>query len=225
MDQPDRRPHVYLDVTQQTWMVRMTLIRTVLGTAAMVATAAMLAACGNSSAAGTSTTTNAQSPNTSTTVSATATGGPAQNAGNSTGKITADLNHQQAPGSEILVVTNKGSQPLTVNGWPALSFLNAANGSLSVPVQKVNQPGAATPITLQPGQSAFAGVKLTPGDKGDTDTFVATTTNLTLPGVPAVVVNLIGDNGHAAQYPELALKSVQVGTFQPAMQGVSPDAW
>jgi hypothetical protein len=106
-----------------------------------------------------------------------------------------------------------------------LSFLNAANGSLPVPVQKVNQPGAATPITLQPGQSAFAGVRLILGDKAATDTFVATTTNLTLPGAPAVVVNLIDDNGHATPYPELDLKSVQVGTFQPAMQGVSPDAW
>ncbi|MFC0434840.1 DUF4232 domain-containing protein [Kutzneria buriramensis] len=204
----------------------MTRIRTAFGAVAMVATAVMLTACGNSGltagSTAASTTTSTPPPTTTTATKATTS---AQNVSSGNGKITADLNHQQGPGSEILAVTNKGTGPLTVNGWPALSFLNAANGSLAVPVNKVNQPGAASPITLQPGQSAFAGVKLIPGDKGANDTFVATTTNLALPGAPAVVVNLIDDNGHASEYPELDLKSVQVGTFQPAMQGVSPDAW
>jgi Protein of unknown function (DUF4232) len=206
----------------------MTRIRTILGAAALAATAAMATGCGVSSATGaavnpttsSATVSPAAAANT-TTSSATAT----QNAGNAQGKIGAELVHQQAPGSEILVVTNKGTTPLTVDGWPTLSFLNAANGSLAVPVQKVSQPGVATKTTVQPGQSAFAGVKLISGDKGDTTTSVATTTNLTVPGAPTTVVRLIGDDGHAAAYPELDLKSVQVGTFQPSMQGVSPDAW
>ena len=195
----------------------MTRIRTILGATALAATAAMVTGCGVSSATGAATNT--------TTSSATASPAAAQNAGNTQGKIGAELVHQQAPGSEILVVTNKGTTPLTVDGWPTLSFLNAANGSLAVPVQKVSQPGAATRTTIQPGQSAFAGVKLILGDKGDNTTSVATTTNLTIPGAPTTVVSLIGDDGHAAAYPELDLKSVQVGTFQPSMQGVSPDAW
>jgi hypothetical protein len=210
----------------------MTRIRTVLGAAALAATAAMVTGCGVSSATGASTSTSAQpatssQPTTSSsaTASSAPTGAPAQNAGNVHGKISAELVHQQAPDSEILVVTNKGTGPLTVDGWPTLSFLNAANGSLAVPVQKVSQPGAATRTTIQPGQSAFAGVKLISGGKGDNDTYVATTTNLTIPGAPTTVVSLIGDDGHAAEYPALDLKSVQVGTFQPAMHGVSPDAW
>jgi hypothetical protein len=199
----------------------MTRIRTILGVTALAATAAMVTGCGVSSATGT---TNAQ-PATSATASPAASGAAAQNAGNVQGDIGAELVHQQAPGSEILVVTNKGTKPLTVDGWPTLSFLNAANGSLAVPVQNVSQPGAATRTTIQPGQSAFAGVKLISGDKGDTNTYVATTTKLTIPGAPTAVVSVIGDDGHPAAYPELDLKSVQVGTFQPAMQGVSPDAW
>jgi len=195
----------------------MTRIRTILGAAALAATAAMVTGCGASSATGAATNT--------TSSSAAVSPAAAQNAGNVQGKIGAELVHQQAPGSEILVVTNKGTGPLTVDGWPTLSFLNAANGSLAVPVRKVSQPGAATKTTIQPGQSAFAGVKLVFGGKGDNDTYVATTTNLTIPGAPTTVVSLIGDDGHAAEYPELDLKSVQVGTFQPSMQGVSPDAW
>ena len=195
----------------------MTRIRTILGAAALAATAAMVTGCGVSSATGAATST--------TSSSAAVSPAAAQNAGNVQGKIGAELVHQQAPGSEILVVTNKGTRPLTVDGWPTLSFLNAANGSLAVPVRKVSQPGAATKTTIQPGQSAFAGVKLVFGGKGDNDTYVATTTNLTIPGAPTTVVSLIGDDGHAAEYPELDLKSVQVGTFQPSMQGVSPDAW
>ncbi|MEV6604178.1 DUF4232 domain-containing protein [Kutzneria sp. NPDC051319] len=197
----------------------MTRIQTILGAVATAATAAVvLAGCGNSSATG-------AQPNAPATTTASQAKTPTQNASNTNGKISADLNHQQSPGSEILVVTNKGTRPITVQGWPELSFLNAHNDSLAVPTEKVSQPGATVPSTLQPGQSAFAGVKLISGDKGDPSTFVATTTNLTVPGAPAVTVSLIGDDGHAAEYPELDLKSIQVGTFQPSMQGVSPDAW
>ncbi|WP_051579776.1 DUF4232 domain-containing protein [Pseudonocardia acaciae] len=140
--------------------------------------------------------------------------------------VGAELTHQQQPGSEILAVTNKGNAPLSLNGWPQLSFLAANNSPVPVPVQQVNQPGAATPTTLQPGQSAFAGVKLVAGPKSSSDVFVATTTKLTVPGAAGpVVVTLIGPDGKPVGYPELSLKSVQVGTFQPVMQGVSPDAW
>jgi len=187
----------------------------------------MVTGCGVSSATGTAAnsarTLERCGPMAASTTSSSAT--VSQNTASTQGKIGAELVHQQAPGSEILVVTNKGTTPLTVDGWPTLSFLNAANGSLAVPVQKVSQPGAATKTTIQPGQSAFAGVKLVLGDKGDSTTSVATTTNLTIPGAPTTVVSLIGDDGHAAAYPELDLKSVQVGTFQPSMQGVSPDGW
>jgi hypothetical protein len=206
----------------------MTRIQTILGAVATAATAAVaLAGCGNSgTTAGSTTASTAASTTTSTAATTTASKATqGQSASNTIGKISADLIHQQAPGSEILSVTNKGTQPITISGWPQLSFLNAHNDSLQVPVEKVNQPGATTPTTLQPGQSAFAGVKLVVGSKGDDSTFVATTTNLTVPGAPTVTVNLIGDDGHVAEYPELDLKSVQAGTFQPSMQGVSPDAW
>lgn len=140
--------------------------------------------------------------------------------------VSAELTQQQGPGAEVLAVTNRGSEPLSIDGWPKLTFLGADNSAELVPVQQVNQPGAASRITLQPGQSAFAGVKLVTGDKASSDTYVATTTKLAVPGAAGpVVVSLVGQDGKPVGYPELDLKSVQVGTFQPAMQGVSPDSW
>jgi hypothetical protein len=60
-----------------------------------------------------------------------------------------------------------------------------------------------------------------PGDKAETTTYVATTVRLTPPGTATpVVVSVIGTDGRVSGYPELDLKSVKVGTWQPASQGV-----
>jgi hypothetical protein len=110
---------------------------------------------------------------------------------------------------------------VTIKGWPAMKFLDAANGTLPVPVQQVAVPGAGPSIRLAPGRTAFAGVTWVPGDKADTATYVATTIRLTPPGTgTAVVVSVIGTNGRVNGYPELDLRSVKVGTWQPASQGV-----
>jgi hypothetical protein len=199
------------------------MTRTILGVVAAAVTAAVLTGCGTSGTTA-APATSTPPPATSATTAAGGSAAPVKKT-NGTASITAELVHQQAVGAEILTITNKGSQPLTINGSPEFTFFGADNSKLPVPVQKVNQPGAASPITLQAGQSAFAGVKLVIGDKAASNTYVATTTKVAVPGTATVVVSLIGDNGKAAGYPELALKSVQVGTFQPAMQGVSPDTW
>jgi Protein of unknown function (DUF4232) len=121
----------------------------------------------------------------------------------------------------LLTLTNAGKQAVTVQGWPAVKFLDAANGTLPVPVLRVAVPGAGPSIRLAPGRTAFAGVTWVPGDKAETTTYVATTVRLTPPGTAApVVVSVIGTDGRVSGYPELDLKSVKVGTWQPASQGV-----
>ncbi|HEY3606626.1 MAG TPA: DUF4232 domain-containing protein [Pseudonocardiaceae bacterium] len=121
----------------------------------------------------------------------------------------------------LLTLTNAGKQAVTVQGWPAMKFLDAADGTLPVPVQRVAVPGAGPSIRLAPGRTAFAGVTWVPGDKAETTTYVATTVRLTPPGTAApVVVSVIGTDGRVSGYPELDLKSVKVGTWQPASQGV-----
>ncbi|HYS39116.1 MAG TPA: DUF4232 domain-containing protein [Pseudonocardiaceae bacterium] len=134
--------------------------------------------------------------------------------------VRAELN-MQGGALGLLALTNTGKQSVTVQGWPAMKFLDAANGTLSVPVQRVAVPGAGPSIRLAPGRTAFAGVTWVVGDKAETDTYVATTVRLTPPGAGApVVVSVVGTDGRVSGYPELDLKSVKVGTWQPASQGV-----
>lgn len=136
------------------------------------------------------------------------------------GQFTVDLTIQQ-DGLGLLSIVNNATTKTTINGWPTLTFLNAANESVAVPVKKVNIPGAPTSITLQPGGGAFAGVKWTNGDKGSDSTFVATTIEVTPPGSKTpVVANVIGTNGKKQTYYEFDITSVQVGTMQPSTEGV-----
>lgn len=134
--------------------------------------------------------------------------------------VRAELNMQGGP-LGLLALTNTGKQTVTIKGWPAMEFLDAANGTLPVPVRQVAVPGAGPSIRLAPGRTAFAGVTWVPGDKADTATYVATTIRLTPPGTStSVVVSVIGTDGRVNGYPELDLRSVEVGTWQPASQGV-----
>ncbi|HEV3358367.1 MAG TPA: DUF4232 domain-containing protein [Pseudonocardiaceae bacterium] len=185
-----------------------------------------LAACGSgSSASGSSSTTasattTANAPVTSTHNQVAATQATGSTATAGANQYTVDLTVQQ-DGLGLLSVTNSSKAKETINGWPTLSFLNAADEPLSVPVKNVKIPGAAMPITLAPGQTAFAGVKWTDGDKGSSSTFVATTLKVTAPGGSApLVANVIGTNGKKQGYYEFDITSVQVGTLQPSTQGV-----
>jgi hypothetical protein len=185
-----------------------------------------LAACGSgSSASGSSSTTasattTANAPVTSTHNQVAATQATGSTATAGANQYTVDLTVQQ-DGLGLLSVTNSSKAKETINGWPTLSFLNAADEPLSVPVKNVKIPGAAMPITLAPGQTAFAGVKWTDGDKGSSSTFVATTLKVTPPGGSApLVANVIGTNGKKQGYYEFDITSVQVGTLQPSTQGV-----
>jgi hypothetical protein len=185
-----------------------------------------IAACGSgTSASGSSTTTSAT---TTATAPATSTSNQVAaapvtsntKAAATSGQFTVDLTIQQ-DGLGLLAITNGGKTKATIDGWPTVTFLNAANETLTVPVNKVNIPGAATAITLAPGESAFAGVKWTDGDKASTSTFVATTIKVTPPGsTTPLVANVIGTDGKKQSYYEFDITSVQVGTLQPSTQGV-----
>ena len=183
----------------------------------------VLAACGTSASSSTtpSQTTTASAPVTTTSNQVADTPiTSSSTAGTTAGQFTVDLTIQQS-GLGLLAITNSGRTPATVNGWPTLTFRNAANETVAVPVKKVNIPGTPTAITLQPGRTAFAGVTWTSGDKASAATFVATTLDVTAPGakneVPATV---IGTDGKKQGYYEFDITSVQVGTVQPSTEGV-----
>jgi hypothetical protein len=102
-----------------------------------------------------------------------------------------------------------------------MRFLGADNSPLDVPIKNVEIPGEGPSITLPPGTNAFAGVKWEIGDKADTATRVATGIEMTPPGgTGSTFVDVIGLDGQPAQYAEFPIRSVKVGTLQPAAQGV-----
>ncbi|WP_270264310.1 DUF4232 domain-containing protein [Kocuria marina] len=94
----------------------------------------------------------------------------AQRAGGtcSAGQLAGSLTPQQgAAGSVIasLTLTNNGSAPCTLSGYPGVSFVDANGAPVGAPASR-DASGAGT-VTLQPGASASAGVRITqPGAIG-----------------------------------------------------------
>jgi uncharacterized protein DUF4232 len=183
-----------------------------------------VAACGTtaptSQPAPTTTTATATAP-TTTRPTTTTTAPPTTSTDATTASaFRVDLTVQRS-GLGLLAVTNAAKHPVAVQGWPTLRFYNSADESLAVPVRKVDIPGAGPKITIGPGETAFAGVRWTVGDKADPKTFVATSVRLTPPGgSQPVTVNVIGMDGQIAEFPEFDLTTAEIGTLQPSSQGV-----
>ncbi|MEW2499785.1 DUF4232 domain-containing protein [Amycolatopsis sp. CA-161197] len=133
----------------------------------------------------------------------------------------AELTLQPDQNVALLTLENRGKTTVTLKGWPKLRFLGADGSPLGFPIHDVEIPGAATAVTLKPGTTAFAGVKWTLGDKADPDAFVASNFEATPPGTTGTTnIDLIGLDGQTVQVPQFPIKSVEVGTLQPAAQGV-----
>ncbi|SDY95789.1 Protein of unknown function [Amycolatopsis xylanica] len=177
-----------------------------------------LAACGSG---GGTTTAAAPSPSSSTETPVAPAAAKKPVEAEKTCTIKADLNTQPDGGKALLALTNTGTGPCTLQGWPTVGFLAANDSAIKVPVKKVDQPGAGPKIVLEPGRSAFAGVKWTTCDKGEDTCFVATTVKVTAPGTTKpVVADFIGAEGGGQKVTQLPVSSVEVGTLQPSTQGV-----
>jgi uncharacterized protein DUF4232 len=134
--------------------------------------------------------------------------------------LTAEFSVQRADVA-MITLTNSGNKPVTVRGWPELSFTNAHGDTLAVPVEKVEVPAPATAITVPPGSSIFAPVAWVSGDKADLDTFVADGVAVVPPGAStAVTTKVTAMDGSAPGYYEFRMKSVRIGTFQDSTHGI-----
>jgi hypothetical protein len=134
--------------------------------------------------------------------------------------VQVDLTVQE-PGLALIALTNTGDQDLQIQGAPSVTLLDAADEPVPVPIEEVLVPGPGPAITLAPGRTVFAGLKWVVGDKADPDAQVATTIEVAPSSAAApVVAQVIGADGQPAQYYELVAPSAQVGTWQPATQGV-----
>jgi uncharacterized protein DUF4232 len=134
--------------------------------------------------------------------------------------LTAEFSVQRADVA-LITLTNNGNKPVTVQGWPELSFTNAHGDALTVPVEKVEVPAPATAITVPPGSSIFAPATWTSGDKADLDTFVADGVAVVPPGATTgVATKVTAIDGSAPGYYEFRLKSVKIGTFQNSTHNI-----
>lgn len=184
--------------------MRLTILAVVLAVSAT--------ACGTStpSPAPQSQTSQSQAP--TTTVS---------NAGSDKQKpaVKVELTMQGKPGLGLLAATNQGSGPITFQGWPKLTFTNLANQPAAIPVEQKLVPGEGPSITLQPGQTAFAGVQLDVDD--DTNSFAINTMTAELPGMVPAQVTFIGTDGQPiADISKMKVSEAEFGTMQPVTQGV-----
>lgn len=81
------------------------------------------------------------------------------------GSVTPD---QGAAGSVLASVnlTNTGSEPCVLHGYPGVSFVDPSGGTVGAPAAR-DSAAPGSPLTLQPGQSASAPLKITqPGTIG-----------------------------------------------------------
>ncbi|SFR29584.1 Protein of unknown function [Lentzea waywayandensis] len=134
--------------------------------------------------------------------------------------VKAELTMQGKPGLGLLTATNQGTAPITFQGWPKLAFTNPANQPAAIPVEQKLVPGEGPSITLQPGQTAFAGVLLDVDD--DANSFAINEMTAELPGMTPAKVTFIGTDGRPiADLTRLKVSEAKVGTMQPAAQGVT----
>ncbi|HEX7305859.1 DUF4232 domain-containing protein [Lentzea sp.] len=180
-----------------------------------VSLVAALAACGTqANGSGAQSTTPSTGAQTSASPSTAASG-----ADKTQSAIKAELTMQGKPGLGLLTATNRGSAPVTFQGWPKLSFTNAAGEPAAIPVEQKLVPGEGPSITLQPGQTAFAGVLM---DLDGGNSFALNEMTAELPGTAPAKVTFIGTDGQPiADVGKLKVSEVKVGTMQPAAQGVT----
>ncbi|MET9632917.1 DUF4232 domain-containing protein [Lentzea sp. NPDC006480] len=133
--------------------------------------------------------------------------------------VDVKLTMQGKPGLGLLAATNQGKAPITFQGWPKLAFTNPANQPAAIPVEQKLVPGEGPSITLQPGQTAFAGVLLDVDD--DANSFAINEMTAELPGLVPAKVTFIGTDGQPiADLSKLKVSEAKVGTMQPVTQGV-----
>ncbi|KAA5829179.1 DUF4232 domain-containing protein [Saccharopolyspora hirsuta] len=125
------------------------------------------------------------------------------------------------PGVLLLTAVNRSQQACTVDGWAGLVPLDMSNSEIEVPTQQVEIPGAPTSTRIEPGKTAFAGVKLELGGKDDPDARVATGFKASMPGTDTTTNARISFDQSAGEYAEFPVKSIQIGSFQPSAQGVT----
>ncbi|UQU66546.1 DUF4232 domain-containing protein [Couchioplanes caeruleus] len=177
------------------------------------------AGAGSTTTTGT-TTSNSKTGDTKTTSTRTTTAAPVCRTRDLTAVVTWQPQGDTTQTHRGLVtLSNKKKNSCTVEGWAAISLVNAADEVVPVKSSQVNQPGKPVKITLRPGGSAWAGIKWTACDKGDSSCGAGNTLRFNLEA------STDGDVAHLEGFPnpedsDITMKRLQIGSLQPSNQGV-----
>ncbi|MFR9730430.1 DUF4232 domain-containing protein [Saccharopolyspora sp. MS10] len=200
--------------------------RTAVVATALAGGALLLAGCGGQAA-----TNSAATPETPGTDAATSTAaGAGDHASGTHDDISASncaaedfeitLQPQPNGGVFLLEMKNTSEKSCEIGGWVDLTPLNMANQPTDAEGERLDHPGPPQDITLEPGRSAFSGVKVELSGQGDPDAQVASGFTAA-PSDMAGEVNVDVKDLDGGDSPvELPIKSFQVGTLQPSPQGV-----
>lgn len=119
----------------------------------------------------------------------------------------------------LVTLSNKKKTSCTVDGWAAISLVNAADEVVPVKTTQVNQPGKPVKVTLKPGGSAWAGIKWTACDKADSSCGAGNTLRFNLEAATD------GDVAQLEGFPrpedsDITMNRLQIGSLQTSNQGV-----
>ncbi|GLZ31532.1 hypothetical protein Lesp02_37200 [Lentzea sp. NBRC 105346] len=131
--------------------------------------------------------------------------------------FTAEVRTQPDVGKAIVSLTNHGSKSCPLKGNPEITFTLSDGRPVNVPVEKVPQPGRGADFTVQPGETAYAGLKWTACEGADCQKVEGIRVGLPVGGT--LVARWFGSDG-AQQMAAVPVKTAQVGTLQQAAQGV-----
>ncbi|MGC0319030.1 DUF4232 domain-containing protein [Kitasatospora acidiphila] len=139
-----------------------------------------------------------------------------------TDELKADVQLQpDFPGQAMVMLVNKGTRTCTVNGYLGYGGLAADNSRVDLTTKRVAHPGAPIEVTLQPGTTAFSGLKWSACDKADASCKVVTGLVVTPPDeTTQLTAKVIGDDGQTVQQLTVSAAGLTVGSLQPGNEGV-----
>jgi hypothetical protein len=119
----------------------------------------------------------------------------------------------------IITLTNTSRRTCRVEGRPVLTLVNPANETVPLTITEVDEPGTAKPVDLEPGVSAFAGMKWVVCDKGDAECPVGNSIGIGLPGGTASPFAEL-EEFPAPEKVDITMASVQLGPLMSSHQAV-----
>jgi uncharacterized protein DUF4232 len=121
--------------------------------------------------------------------------------------------------SGLVNLINISDHACKLRGHFAVALINAADETVEVPTEMVNEPGEAVTVVVQRGGGAYAGIKWTVCDKDDVDCGVGNSLRWNLQssgsGKSAKLEDFPAPEKHS-----LTMGSLQIGTIQPIRVGV-----